>query len=69
MKKVNTIVAAMVIILMFAHCKQVYDPQIAAANTRLLVVEGFINSGAGSTTIRLSRTGDFKDTAIRPELG
>ena len=69
MKKINTIVAAMVIILMFAHCKQVYDPQIAAANTRLLVVEGFINSGAGSTTIRLSRTGDFKDTAIRPELG
>src|SRR5438045_1507179 len=69
MKKVNTIVAGMVIIFMFAHCKKVYETQIKATNTRLLVVEGFINSGAGSTIIRLSRTSDLKDTAIRPELG
>jgi len=69
MRNVNTITAVIVIMLVFAHCKQVYDPQIAATNTRLLVVEGFINSGQGSTTIRLSRTGDLKDTAIRPEPG
>src|ERR1043166_1503961 len=69
MRNVNTIAAVMVIILMFVRCKQVYDPQIAATNTRLLVVEGFINSGQGPTTIRLSRTGDLKDTVIRPEPG
>lgn len=55
--------------LLLAHCKQSYDPQIESKNIRLLVVEGFINSGQGPTVIRLSRTGDLKDTAIRPVLG
>jgi hypothetical protein len=34
----------------------------------LLVVEGYINSGQGPTTIRLSRVADLTDTALIPEL-
>jgi hypothetical protein len=61
-------VAGMVMLL-FAQCKQSYDPQIEPKNIKLLVVEGFLNSGQGPTTIRLSRTVNLKDTAIMPELG
>ena len=55
--------------LLVAGCKQIYDPQVEAKNIRLLVVEGFLNSGQGPTTIRLSRTINLKDTAIKPEPG
>ncbi|HKB42785.1 MAG TPA: DUF4249 domain-containing protein, partial [Chitinophagaceae bacterium] len=57
------------IMLLFTRCKQSYDPQIEPKNIKLLVVEGFLNSGQGSTTIRLSRTVNLKDTAIKPEIG
>src|SRR5260370_42564362 len=58
-----------IVMLLFAHCKQIYDPQVEAKNIRLLVVEGFLNSGQGPTIIRLSRTADLKDTTIKPEPG
>jgi hypothetical protein len=53
----------------FAECKQAYDPSVKASNTNLLVVEGFIKSGQGPTTIRLSRTTDINDTILKPEIG
>jgi len=40
-----------------------------AQNTRLLVVEGFINGGQGPTNFFLSRTGDLQDQSARPEYG
>jgi hypothetical protein len=64
-----TIGAFVIITLAFAMCKQVYEPPAQAQNTRLLVVEGFINGGQGPTTIFLSRTGDLQDQGIRPEYG
>src|SRR5690349_3674529 len=55
--------------LLFAQCKQEYDPQIESKTTGLLVVEGFINSGQGPTTIHLSRSSDLEDTILTPEFG
>lgn len=55
------------VLLLFAHCKQAYDPKIEAKNTNLLVVEGFINSAQGPTAIHLSRTGNLADATIKPE--
>src|SRR5882672_3993956 len=55
--------------LLFAGCRQVYDLPNDVKNIKLLVVEGLLNSGNGSTTIRLSRTVDLRDTTtIKPEL-
>jgi Domain of unknown function (DUF4249) len=62
-------VTSSIFILLLAGCRQTYDPKVEAKNIRLLVVEGFLNSGQGPTNIRLSRTADLKDTMIKPELG
>ncbi len=45
-------------LLLFALlcCKKPYDPPAIKSNGSYLVVEGVINSGADSTTIKLSRT-------------
>lgn len=40
----------------FAACKRSFEPDGKATNTNYLVVDGFINCGADSTTINLSRT-------------
>lgn len=50
-------------------CKEKFNPDINYPNTGYLVVEGFINSGAGSTNIRLSRTVKLTDSARRFENG
>ena len=55
-------------ILLFAKCKQEYNPEVEAKTTGLLVVEGFLNSGQGPTTIRLSRSSDLEDTTLKPEF-
>ena len=39
-----------------AGCKKPYDPPFIAAPGSNLVVEGFINTGADPTTIKLSHT-------------
>ena len=65
----KAVVNSSIIILLLAGCRQTYDPKVEAKNIRLLVVEGFLNSGQGPTNIRLSRTSDLKDTVIKPELG
>ncbi len=63
------IVSSTIIILLFAQCKQEYNPKIEAKSTGFLVVEGFLNSGQGPTTIRLSRSSDLNDTTLKPESG
>jgi len=55
--------------MMFTQCREKYIPKVDPNNTRLLVIEGFINSGQGPTTIHLSRTTDLQDTAYTPEPG
>jgi len=56
------------LILLLAQCKQEYIPQVEENNTRQLVVEGYINSGSGATTIQLSRSSDLEDTVLTPEF-
>ena len=64
------ITSCIVIMILFAHCKQIYDPKVEAKNIKLLVVEGYLNSGPGPTVIHLSRTIDLQDTLkLDPELG
>jgi len=53
--------------LLLIQCKEEYNPHIEAKTTGILVVEGFINSGQGPTTIRLSRSTDLQDTILNPE--
>jgi len=65
----KAVVTYMMTIMLFTQCKEEYDPQIEGKTTGLLVVEGFINSGQGATTIWLSRSSDLKDTILMPEAG
>src|SRR6185295_17776603 len=48
--------------------KEIYDSHITTKTTGLLVVEGFINTGLGQTTFRLSRSSDLKSTTLKPEF-
>src|SRR5689334_19627942 len=57
-----------VTMIFFAECKEEYNPQIEGQNSGFLVVEGFISSGPGPTTIRLSRSSDLKDTVLKPQI-
>jgi hypothetical protein len=57
-----------VVIVCFCTCKEIYDPHIEAKTTGILVVEGFLNSGQGPTTIRLSRSSSLEDTILKPEF-
>src|SRR5579872_2811455 len=51
-------------------CKKPYAPDIVAGNANYLVVEGVINTGPDSTSIRLSRTVPISSaTGPQPELG
>jgi hypothetical protein len=61
--------AGLLLTLLLVECKQEYVPQIKESDVKLLVVEGYINSGQGPTSIRLSRVVDLTDnTASIPEL-
>jgi len=55
------------VMLCFYSCKEIYDPHIDAKTTGTLVVEGFINSSQGPTTIHLSRSSSLEDTKLDPE--
>ena len=50
-------------------CKEKYNPEIHLPSSGLLVVEGFINSDTGSTTILLSRTAAIDHITEIPEAG
>src|SRR6476620_7950690 len=65
----NKLLMGYLVIIGFCSCKDIYDPHIETTTTELLVVEGFINSGQGPTTIRLSRSSDLQDTTLKPEPG
>ncbi len=68
MKNYFKVTAGTVLIWLFAQCKQAYDPHIEAKTTGLLVVEGFLNSGQGLTSIHLSRSSDLEHTTLIPEF-
>ncbi|MCB0776767.1 MAG: DUF4249 domain-containing protein [Chitinophagaceae bacterium] len=44
-------------------CKKPYSPSVISSNRSMLVVEGNLNAGADSTTLRLTRTFKLDDTA------
>jgi len=57
-------------ILVFTTCVKPFIPNFSSPITGYLVVEGLVNSGLGSTSIRLSRSTALTDTLIPPpELG
>src|SRR5258705_7475113 len=69
-KNFRIAVGFMVIMILFVCCKQEYIPQVKEKNVRLLVVEGFLNSGQGPTKIRLSRTVNLTDVVVtKAEVG
>lgn len=68
MKNCFKLVIGTILIFLLAKCKQEYLPQVKVSNVRLLVVEGYINSGQGPTTMRLSRVTDLADTVPIPEF-
>jgi len=58
------------LLLILSGCKRVYNPPVLRTNPNLLVVDGFINTGSGSTTaFALSRTLKIGDSigAFIPE--
>ncbi|HLA59209.1 MAG TPA: DUF4249 domain-containing protein [Puia sp.] len=57
------------LLICITACKDKYDPDIHLSSSGLLVVEGFINAGTGSTTISLSRTTAIDHIAEIPEPG
>jgi len=61
----------LIIILSFIlfTCKEPYISPVSSPNLGYLVVEGVINSGAGNTTIRLSRTTQLSDGRRVTEAG
>jgi len=54
--------------LLTTGCKEPYTPPVNPSSVNYLVVDGFINSGAGPTTIKLSRTRSLSSTDSMPEL-
>ncbi|NII23981.1 DUF4249 domain-containing protein [Pseudoflavitalea sp. X16] len=52
-----------VVVLLVMSCKEQFDPPVTAPVNGYLVVDGIINSGTGSTNIRLSRTVNLADSA------
>ncbi|MEJ5993805.1 DUF4249 domain-containing protein [Pedobacter sp. Du54] len=51
-------------------CKDSFNPEINESNNNLLIVEGFINTGADSTLIKLNRSVLLADQkALKPEVG
>jgi hypothetical protein len=53
----------------FTSCRKPYEPPVDTFNSNFLVVEGFINTGADSTIIKLSRTVPISEKGtLKPEL-
>lgn len=55
----------LLLMMLFAACRQAYEPPVITAPNRFLVVEGVINTTPASrTTITLSRTRNLVDTIV-----
>jgi hypothetical protein len=68
--KFKIIICCATLMMLFVGCKQEYIPPVNEENENLLVVEGFLNSGQGPTTIHLSRSVELTDTTQKKfELG
>jgi hypothetical protein len=66
----NKRIYILALLIMAFGCKKPYLPKIVAVSSNYLVVEGAINTGSDSTSIRLSRTVPLSSTAqVKPELG
>jgi hypothetical protein len=66
----NKRIYILALIIMAFGCKKPYLPKIIAVSSNYLVVEGVINTGSDSTSIRLSRTVPLSSTTqTKPELG
>jgi len=70
MKMMNRITCIIILFIAAVGCRQDYNPKPIATATNYLVVEGLINTGTDSTTIKLSRTVPLTSkTGTAPELG
>lgn len=63
MKNFKIALALLPIIVGLFSCKEPFNPPINSAAQTFLVVEGILNPGPNSTTIRLTRTYQLSDTA------
>jgi hypothetical protein len=54
------------LLILAASCVEPYAPPTVSSPEKYLVVEGFLNSGNGSSSIRLSRTQNLKETGPIP---
>src|SRR3954471_6348032 len=52
----------LVVSVLFFTCKEAYSPPVASPVNGYLVVEGFINSGNGASSITLTRTTKLVDS-------
>ncbi|HSZ33885.1 MAG TPA: DUF4249 domain-containing protein [Puia sp.] len=57
------------ILILFWACKDKYMPHINYPASGILVVEGFINTGNGPTTISLTRVAPLNNIGVIPEPG
>jgi hypothetical protein len=58
----KTLFHFVVLVVIASGCKKLYEPHISSPATGYLVVEGYINSGIGPSTITLTRTTKVRDT-------
>jgi hypothetical protein len=66
----RSLIIVIVLSVLFASCKEEFEPSTIAGQRNLLVVEGFINTGGGTSVIKLTRTTDLKDAKkLVPEAG
>jgi Domain of unknown function (DUF4249) len=55
------------VLILFWACRDKYMPHINYPNSGILVVEGFINTGNGPTTISLTRLAPLNNVSVIPE--
>ena len=62
-------IAYLLLLFIAVGCKEKYVSPVVSPATGYLVVEGLINSGAGETNIKLSRTSKLSSQVILYEVG
>src|ERR1700744_5691898 len=70
MMRLRICIFAFVMAVAFASCRKPYNPPAIKSISGYLVVEGVIDAGADSTTIKLSRTVKLSNSnTVNPETG